>query len=133
MAYILYGCGTVRCAALEQSNYLTGPDSALKTFFFKMLHDLTLTAKVPCWYSLAKPKPVYEWDDILGRAGVCRAGRGKMKLNSPSRQNTRYIPQRFASRYFSHYLPSLRGIVIYYLYMYFLINKQKGSFFLVCS
>ena len=26
--------------------------------------------KVPSWYSLAKPKPVYEWDDIQAFAGV---------------------------------------------------------------
>ena len=46
VAHILSGCG-----ALAQSKYLSR-------------HDLGLTDEVPPWYTPAKPKPVYESDDV---------------------------------------------------------------------
>ena len=59
VAHILSGCG-----ALAQSKYLSRHDSALKVLFYEMLHDLGLIDEVPPWYSPAKPKPVYESDDV---------------------------------------------------------------------
>ena len=54
----------VWCGALAQSKYLSRHDSALKVLFYEMLHDLELIDEVPPWYSPAKPKPVYESDDV---------------------------------------------------------------------
>ena len=59
VAHILSGCG-----ALAQSKYLSRHDSALKVLFYEMLHDGGLIDEVPPWYSPAKPKPVYESDDV---------------------------------------------------------------------
>ena len=59
VARILYGCG-----ALAQSKYLSRHDSALKVLFYEMLRDMGLIDEVPLWYSPAKPKPVYESDDV---------------------------------------------------------------------
>ena len=56
---ILFGCG-----ALVQTKYLSRHDSTLKILFYEMLHDLGLIDEVPSWYSPAKPKPVYESDDM---------------------------------------------------------------------
>ena len=38
--------------------------TALKVLSYEMLHDLGLIDEVPPWYSPAKPKPVYESDDV---------------------------------------------------------------------
>ena len=59
VAHILSGCG-----ALAESKYLSRHDSALKVLFYEMLHDLGLIDEVPPSYSPAKPKPVYESDDV---------------------------------------------------------------------
>ena len=39
----------------------TFPDT---TLLYEMLHDLGLIDEVPPWYSPAKPKPVYQLDDV---------------------------------------------------------------------
>ena len=59
VAHILSWCG-----ALAQSKYLSRYDSALKVLFYEMLLDLGLIDEVLHWYSPAKPKPVYESDDV---------------------------------------------------------------------
>ena len=50
--------------ALAESKYFSRHDSSLKVLFYKMLHDLGLVDDVPPWHSPAKPKPLYESDDV---------------------------------------------------------------------
>ena len=55
--------------AVRPHRVSTFPDMtqlALKVLFYEMLHDLGLMIinEVPPWYSPAKPKPVYESDDV---------------------------------------------------------------------
>ena len=55
VAHVLAGC-----TALAQTKYTTRHNAALKILFFEILQDLGLVDSVPPWYSLLKPKPVYE-------------------------------------------------------------------------
>lgn len=64
VAYILTGC-----SALPQSKYLSQND-ALKLLFYEMLCDLELVDEVLHWYSAAKPKAVYESDDVQAYCDV---------------------------------------------------------------
>ena len=56
--------GAARWHKVSTKAALSRHDSALKVLFYEILHDLGLIDEVPPWYSPAKPKPVYESDDV---------------------------------------------------------------------
>ncbi|PFX34789.1 Ubiquilin-1 [Stylophora pistillata] len=59
VAHILSGC-----SALAQSKYLSRHDTALKVLFYRLLYNEGFIDEIPPWYSLDKPKPVYESENV---------------------------------------------------------------------